>query len=117
MAPVGEKEAEPAEKLLDINVQTCVSFGIAVCLHSLIDGLAIGVFKESGEMYVLAASIIIHKVPVSCTLGFTFQKSGLQLRTFSTLTIFILYVLSAPIGLAIGAVISDNSLDTTLVII
>jgi zinc transporter ZupT len=45
VAPIGEKEAEPAEKLMDINVQALVTFGIAICLHSLIDGLAIGVFK------------------------------------------------------------------------
>jgi zinc transporter ZupT len=68
-------------------------------------------------MVVLAASVIIHKIPVSCTLGFTFQQTGLELRTVTTLTIFILYILSAPIGLLIGAAISENSLDTTLVII
>jgi len=111
----GEKPAEDAK--LDINTKALITFGIALCLHSLVDGLAIGVFEHADEMVVLAASVIIHKVPVSCTLGFTFAQSGLPLKSAATIIVFTLYMISAPLGLIIGAVISEHSLDTTLVII
>ena len=60
----------------DIRKQALVTFGIALFFHSLIDGLSVGVFTDVGQMGVLAASIIIHKIPVAFTLGFTFEQSG-----------------------------------------
>lgn len=53
-----------------------MTFGIAIILHSLIDGMAIGVFESVGEMSILAASVIIHKIPVACTVGTTFLSNG-----------------------------------------
>ena len=52
---------------------TIATFGIVLIIHSLIDGMAIGVFNKMGEMTVLAISVIIHKIPVAFTLGTTFQ--------------------------------------------
>ena len=59
-----------------VATQTLITFGFAIMLHSLIDGLAIGVFKEASEMLVLSASVIIHKIPVACTVGTTFKSNG-----------------------------------------
>jgi len=36
------------------------------------DGLAVGVFDEVGEMAVLAVTVVIHKIPVAYTVGTTF---------------------------------------------
>lgn len=52
---------------------TLITFGIAIILHSFIDGLAIGIFDEADELAVLAAGVIIHKFPVSFTVGVTFN--------------------------------------------
>jgi len=49
---------------------------LAIILHSLIDGLAIGVFERTEDLLVLAVSVIIHKIPVACTVGTTFLSNG-----------------------------------------
>lgn len=51
-------------------------FGLALILHSIVDGLAISAFDEFGELAVLAISVIIHKIPVACSLGTTFLSNG-----------------------------------------
>ena len=56
--------------------RSLTTFGIALILHSIIDGLAIGVFNEIAEITVLSISVIIHKIPVACTLGTTFLSNG-----------------------------------------
>lgn len=50
-----------------------VTFGVAVCLHSTIDGLAIGVFNQSELVVMLAISVIIHKIPLAFTIGAIFE--------------------------------------------
>jgi zinc transporter ZupT len=49
-----------------------ITFGLALFLHSFIDGIAVGLFEESKALWVLSWSVILHKIPVSFTLGFTF---------------------------------------------
>jgi zinc transporter ZupT len=86
-------------------------------LHSLIDGLAIGVFKEASEMLVLSLSVIIHKVPVACTVGTTFKSNGQPLKKFSTLFIFILFMLASPLGMLLGMILGEVSSSIGLVIV
>ena len=61
------------ESGLKIEESTLITFAIALLLHSFIDGLSVGVFAQPEDMSLLATSVIIHKIPVSCTLGFTFE--------------------------------------------
>ena len=100
-----------------VNTWTLVTFGFAIMLHSLIDGLAIGVFKEASEMLVLSASVIIHKVPVACTVGTTFKSNGQHWKKCSTLTIFILFILASPTGMMVGMILGETSSNLALVIV
>ena len=59
-----------------VDTSTIVSFGLAIILHSLIDGLAIGVFERLEDLAVLTVSVIIHKIPVACTVGTTFLSNA-----------------------------------------
>ena len=45
------------------------AFGIVVILHSLIDGLCLGIFDYAVELCVIAASVIIHKIPIAYSVG------------------------------------------------
>lgn len=83
-------------------------FGLSIFLHSFLDGLAIGVFSEVGEMAVLAATVIIHKIPVAYTVGTTFLTQKQPLLKWTTIGFFILFVLSTPIGIIIGANVSSS---------
>jgi len=48
------------------------SFGIAIIIHSCIDGLAIGIFNVAETIVVLAVGVVIHKIPLSISVGTTF---------------------------------------------
>ena len=64
------------DKAEGTNVSTIAAFGFAMVTHSLLDGLAIGIFDELSEISVLAVSVIIHKIPVALTVGTTFLTNG-----------------------------------------
>lgn len=78
-------------------------FCLSMILHTFLEGLAIGVFNEVEEMAILAVSTIIHKIPVAYTVGTTFLNKGQPLKKVSTFGFFIIYILSTPIGIIIGA--------------
>ena len=86
-------------------------------LHSVIDGLSVGVFDEVSSMIVLSLSVLIHKIPVSCTLGMTFQNAGMQKSSCIAIAIFLAFILASPIGLFLGQLISQSELTLVLVII
>ena len=91
------------------------TFGLAVCLHSTIDGLAIGVFNQSSLIFMLALSVIIHKIPLAFTIGATFESQRPKLDK-PTLGFFILFILTTPIGILIGMAIGASN-SMVLVII
>ena len=66
---------------------------------------------------VLADSILIHKIPVAFTLGFTFSQSGASLSELSTKIVVFMFVISSPLGLVVGALISENVYDYSLMVI
>ena len=96
---------------------TIATFGMALVFHSLIDGMAIGVFNQLGEMTVLAISVIIHKIPVACTLGTTFLSNNQKLDSWLTRSIFVLFVLASPLGMLLGILLDESASEIHLVII
>ena len=63
------KVEDPSTQIQRVTTESLVSFGIAICVHSLIDGLAIGIYEEVGTIAVLAVSVVIHKIPVAISVG------------------------------------------------
>jgi len=94
-----------------------ITFGVALFLHSLIDGLAVGVFSDIGQLSVVGVSVILHKIPVAFTLGYTFSKSNQTLDMLSTRIILTLFLISSPLGVLLGAFISASAYDYALMII
>ena len=93
------------------------TFGLALVGHSIIDGLSVGVFSEVQQMVILALSVLIHKIPVSYTLGMTFQSAGIKKTSCIAVAIFVSFILASPIGLILGSMISKSELTLVLVII
>ena len=67
---------DPTVGAASVATESLFTFGLAVALHSLLDGLAIGVFEDPKEMAVLASTVVIHKIPVAYTVGVTFMKQN-----------------------------------------
>lgn len=97
--------------------QELVVFGFALFLHSFIDGLTVGLFKELDQIGIIGGSIILHQIPISLTLGFLFQRSNLTLRHWPTRIIFFIFIFSSPLGVIVGSVISDQIYDFALMVI
>jgi zinc transporter ZupT len=106
--------SSPVKELQRISTQSLVGFGLAICSHSLIDGLAIGIFSDIGTITVLAVCVIIHKIPVACTVGTTFKSQSQELMAPSTIVVFVAFILATPIGMTIGMSIQES--DETLLV-
>lgn len=70
--------------------------------------MAIGVFKEESLITVLAISVIIHKIPLAFTVGATFESSKPELDKYS-IAFYVLFILTTPVGVAIGMAIGESN--------
>ena len=100
-----------------ISTQSLVAFGVAITLHSFIDGLAIGVFNEIGAIAILAISVVIHKVPVACSVGTTFLAHGKSWSDISSFITFVFFILASPIGMVTGMILGKQEENMALIII
>ena len=98
-----------------VSTQSLVAFGVAITLHSFIDGLAIGVFNEVGAIAVLAISVVIHKVPVACSVGTTFLAHGKHWSYMASLFTFIFFIIASPVGMIAGMILGDTEENMALV--
>lgn len=98
-----------------VSTQSLVAFGVAITLHSFIDGLAIGVFNEVGAIAVLAISVVIHKVPVACSVGTTFLAHGKHWGDMASLVTFIFFIIASPVGMIAGMILGDTEENMALV--
>jgi zinc transporter ZupT len=112
-----DPKEKPEEETLPNLWQELVVFGLALFLHSFIDGLTVGLFKDPSQLAVIGVSVTMHKIPVAFTLGFLFSRSNLTLKMWPTRIIFFLFLVSSPLGVVIGAVVSENLYDYALLII
>ena len=98
-----------------VSTQSLIAFGVAITLHSFIDGLAIGVFNEVGAIAVLAISVVIHKVPVACSVGTTFLAHGKEWSEMTSLITFIFFIIASPVGMVAGMILGENDENMALV--
>lgn len=98
-----------------VSNQSLAAFGVAITLHSFIDGLAIGVFNELGAITVLAISVVIHKVPVACSVGTTFLSHNLKWNQIGSLLTFICFILASPIGMITGMILGKQETNMGLI--
>ena len=71
-------------------------------LHTIIDGLSIGVYNKVTESLIITACILLHHVPLSVTVGSFLMTKGLSLRKIFTMFVFAMFILAMPIGILIG---------------
>ncbi len=85
-----------------------VSF-IAICIHTLFDGLAIragfGISETVG--YAALIGIAIHQIPVSLSLAAIFRASHFAQKT--QMLYLLLFALAAPLGFWISDILLDHS--------
>lgn len=78
---------------------------IALSVHGIFEGIALGVMNTIKECSILFSAIILHKWAAAFALGISFYKSGTETDLF--IKMIILFTSFGPIGIIIGMLFSD----------
>jgi zinc transporter ZupT len=73
---------------------------IALSVHGLFEGTALGVQKEMKDAVFLGIAILAHKWAEAFTLGISFSKSGTPKNSY--IKMIILFSIFTPLGILIG---------------
>ena len=78
---------------------------IALSVHAMFEGIALGLMKDLGSVINLVISILIHKFAESMSISIAMQKSNME---FNTLLKFILiFSCATPLGCTIGILLNE----------
>lgn len=82
---------------------------IALSLHMIFDGLALGLLKDSQKVWELLVALALHKVLVFFTIGVQTLEILTSLK--KTVLVVVIFALMSPVGIIIGESInlSDDS--------
>ena len=100
-----KKEEKPGET---VSKAAAIILVLALGAHAFFEGIAFGVQTEVTTAGQLAAGIIIHKSAAAVSLGGAFARSGFSLKEI--ILLLALFSILAPIGIAIGMSISEESM-------
>lgn len=78
---------------------------IALSVHSIFEGIALGVMNTVKECSILFSAIILHKWAASFALGISFYKSGTEKDLF--IRMILIFSSFGPLGIIIGMIFSD----------
>lgn len=87
---------------------------VALSLHSIFEGLAIGLQKNVEAVLQIFAAVVLHKCVIAFGLSLNLVQSKLRTRVIVQLT--LIFCLAAPIGMGIGMGVEllSNSLEATI---
>ncbi|OMJ80658.1 hypothetical protein SteCoe_19035 [Stentor coeruleus] len=75
----------------------------ALIVHSIFEGIAGGLLTTKSSVISVGIAILIHNIPAAIALGVKLEKAS---KTVSIILMF-LFVLSSPLGIAIGISLSE----------
>lgn len=78
---------------------------IALSLHSIFEGLAVGLQRDTAQVVGVFAGLFLHKMVLSFSLGMSLVQSKLSYK--SMLKSIVLFSLSSPFGIGLGLLIID----------
>ena len=78
---------------------------IALSVHGVFEGIALGVMNTLKECSILFSAIILHKWAAAFALGISFYKSGTETELF--IKMILLFTSFGPLGVIIGMIFSD----------
>ena len=78
---------------------------IALSVHGIFEGIALGVMNTIKECSILFSAIILHKWAAAFALGISFYKSGTEKELF--IKMILIFTSFGPLGIIIGMLFSD----------
>jgi zinc transporter ZupT len=79
---------------------------VALSIHGLFEGSALGVQTELKDTLFLCIAILAHKWAESFALGMSFYKSNTEIGTY--VRMIILFAIFTPLGITIGMILSGT---------
>jgi solute carrier family 39 (zinc transporter), member 1/2/3 len=77
----------------------------ALVVHSIFEGIAAGLLDSQSSVISICVAILVHNIPAAIALGIKMKG----IKTWISVLLMLCFVISSPLGLAIG--ISLSSLD------
>ena len=100
------KEETETEEILKQGGLTPYILLLALSLHGIFEGIALGVLNHSNEVIMLFIAIIAHKWAESFALGISFYKAKIETKIF--LKMLTLFTFFTPVGILIGMYFSKS---------
>jgi zinc transporter 1/2/3 len=101
---LSEKKPEVKAEKEPFNILPFVLM-IALSVHGIFEGLALGLMKEFSQMINLMISILVHKFAESMSISIAMQKAGFE---FNKLVKFLfLFSFATPIGTSLGIALNS----------
>ncbi|XP_052101288.1 zinc transporter ZIP1-like [Mytilus californianus] len=84
---------------------------VALSLHSIFEGIAVGLQKQTTDVVEVFIGLSIHKVILAFSLGMTLTQS--KLSFWAQIRSLLTFALASPIGIVIGLLIVEYGQGTT----
>ncbi|CAI2352119.1 unnamed protein product [Caenorhabditis sp. 36 PRJEB53466] len=88
-----------------------ITFAVAMSLHSLLEGFALGVQDTTTAIYSLFFSLLLHKSIEAFSVGLQISKANTDKYKTVMLTVSI-YSLMTPIGVLLGCLLESSGSET-----
>ena len=99
---------ENDENIKKENTLTPYILLLALSLHGIFEGIALGVINNNSECIVLFIAIIAHKWAESFALGISFYNARIQTKMF--IEMLAIFTFFTPVGILIGMYFSKSGL-------
>ncbi|XP_071166106.1 zinc transporter ZIP1-like [Mytilus edulis] len=118
--PAGEKISKDCESCVTLSVKNSetksstlrsILLLVALSLHSVFEGIAGGLEKQTTDVVEIFIGISIHKVIVAFSLGMALSQS--ELTFWAQIRSIVTFALASPIGMVIGLLIVEYGQGTT----
>uniref|UniRef100_A0A914P140 Zinc transporter ZIP1 n=1 Tax=Panagrolaimus davidi TaxID=227884 RepID=A0A914P140_9BILA len=87
-----------------------ITFVLAISIHSIVEGLALGVQKDNTKVTSLFLSLMVHKLIVAFSVGLQLARTHAHALRWVIASIFIISVIT-PLGALIGMFVQRAPLD------
>ncbi|XP_063435825.1 zinc transporter ZIP1-like [Mytilus trossulus] len=84
---------------------------VALSLHSIFEGIAVGLQKQTTDVLEVFVGLSIHKVVLAFSLGMALTQS--KLTFWAQIRSIVTFALASPIGMVIGLLIVEYGVGTT----
>mmetsp|Transcript_7095 Transcript_7095/g.6947 ORF Transcript_7095/g.6947 Transcript_7095/m.6947 type:complete len:234 (+) Transcript_7095:226-927(+) len=105
-SPLLEKDELDAENIFSQDLISGLVMAVALTMHNLLEGIAIGLQKTEAHFFNIALAVLLHHFFAAFALGINIK----DLPKAQSLPLMISFVVSEPIGIAAGIGMSSMEL-------